>query len=302
MKRADPLAGVTAFLALAELKSFAATASRLKLSAATVSAQISDLESRLGMPLVVRNTRQITLTDAGEAYRMSLDGLVEQAERSSQIAAAFKDEIGGTIKIASFKGVTSWLLGTTIDKFVERYPNLSIDVRMTEDIVDLVANGYDIAVRGAHMVEPNWIVRKLKSSRVFLAASPVYLARRGAPRHPRDLAAHDCLQYSNLSFGNFWLLSNDLITERVPIQPRLLCNDGDTLREWGVAGLGVVLLPEHIIGTDIAEGRMVELLPSWQARGFDINIVYPDNRHITRKVKLFVDALIEDTRKLRERQ
>ena len=299
MKRVDPLAGVTTFLALAELGSFAATAARLNLSAATVSAQIGDLEARLGMPLVTRSTRQIGLTEAGEAYRRSLDGVLEQAERSGQIAAAFKDEIGGVIKIASFKGVTSWLLGTTIDNFTVRYPGLSIDVRMTEDIVDLVANGYDIAVRGSHSVEPNWIVRKLKSSRVFVAASRSYVERRGAPQHPQDLAAHDCLQYSNLSFGNFWLLSNDLITERVAIQPRLLCNDGDTLRDWGVAGLGVVLLPEHIIGRDIAEGRLVELLPGWQARGFDINIVYPDNRHITRKVKLFVDALIEDTRGLR---
>jgi DNA-binding transcriptional LysR family regulator len=296
MKRVDPLAGITVFLTLAELKSFAATAARLKISAATVSGQIADLEERLGVRLVHRTTRHVTLTEAGEAYRASLDGLLEQAERGSSVVSSFKDEVSGTLRIAAPLDAESWLLGPAIQRFRRDHPELVIDLEFSHSVVDLVEHGFDLAIRGAHALVPNWIVRKIKSVEVFVAASPAYLATRVPPQQPRDIAGLDCLHYSGLSFGNVWQLIRDGVSESVPIRPALLSNAGSTLRQWALAGHGLALLPDFYIGEDIAAGRLVRVLPEWSAPGFDLNMVYPDNKHISRKVKLFVDTVIETTR------
>jgi DNA-binding transcriptional LysR family regulator len=297
MKRVDPLAGVTTFLTLADLKSFTTTTARLQISAATVSAQIADLEARLAVRLVHRSTRHVTLTEAGEAYRASLDGLLQQAERGMAVASSLGDELSGTLRISAPHGAADWLMRETIDRYARAHPKVAIDVQFSEQVVNLVEKGFDLAIRGTHNVEPNWIFRKVRTARVHVAASPDYLERRGMPALPQHIPAHDCLHYNQLSFGNAWLLQRDGVTERIAIQPRMLSNTAGTLRQWALAGHGIVLLPDFFIGEDIAAGRLIELLPEWRAPSFDLNVVYPDNKHISRKVKLFVEALIEDTRR-----
>jgi DNA-binding transcriptional LysR family regulator len=297
MKRVDPLAGVTTFLTLADLKSFTATAARLQISAATVSAQIADLEARLAVRLVHRSTRHVTLTEAGEAYRASLDGLLEQAERGKAIASSLGDELSGTIRISAPFGATEWLMRETIERYAEAHPKVTIDVQFSELVVNLVEHGFDLAIRGTHTVEPNWILRKVRTAKVHLAASPGYIERRGMPELPQHIPAHDCLHYNQLSFGSTWLMQKDGITERIAIQPRMQSNMAVALRQWALAGLGIVFLPDFFIGEDIGAGRLVELLPEWRPPSFDLNVVYPDNKHISRKVKLFVETLIDDTRR-----
>jgi DNA-binding transcriptional LysR family regulator len=294
MKRVDPLAGLATFLTIAELGSFAAAARRLDISPATVSAQIAELEARLQVRLVYRDTRHVSLTPAGEAYRQSLDGLLGQVQRSESIATRLSDEPEGTLKIAAPMGAADWLLRPAIDGVLARYPGISIDLRYSNDMVNLVEHGFDLAVRGAHTVEPNWIAPKIRPVRVYLVASPSYVQRHGSPATPHELAAHSCLHYSSLSFGQAWLLQKDGTTERIPITPRLTCDAAETLRQWALEGHGMTLLPDYFVGDDISSGRLVEMLPDWRPPGFDLNIVYPDNRHITRKVKVFVEALFAD--------
>lgn len=294
MKRVDPLAGIATFLTIAELGSFAAAAKRLDISPATVSAQIAELEARMHVRLVHRDTRHVTLTPAGEAYRQSLDGLLGQVQRSESIVTRFSDELEGTLKIAAPMGAADWLLKPVIDGVLTRYPSLSIDLRYSNDMVNLVEHGFDLAVRGAHAVEPNWIARRIRPVRVYLVASPSYVQRHGSPATPQELAAHSCLHYSSLSFGQAWMLQKEGATERIPITPRLACDAAATLRQWALEGYGMTLLPDYFVGDDISSGRLVEMLPDWRPPGFDLNVIYPDNRHITRKVKVFVDALFAD--------
>ncbi|MCF1742152.1 LysR family transcriptional regulator [Paradevosia shaoguanensis] len=296
MKRVDPLAGVTTFLTLADLKSFTATAARLHISAATVSAQIADLETRLAVRLVQRSTRHVRLTEAGEAYRASLDGMLEQAERGMALASSLGGELSGALRISAPFGAAEWLMKHTIERYTREHTRVTIDVQYSTRVVDLVDEGFDIAIRGTHALEPNWIVRKIRNVAVYVAASPAFVDRCGAPELPQQLMAFDCLQYSDLSFGNTWLLQCGEVTERISIRPRMLSNSSSTLREWALGGLGIVLLPDFCIGEDLAQGRLVRLLPDWSPPGFELNVVYPDNKHISRKVKLFVEALIEDTR------
>jgi DNA-binding transcriptional LysR family regulator len=294
MKRVDPLAGIATFLTIADLGSFAAAAKRLDISPATVSAQIAELETRLQVRLVHRDTRHVSLTPAGEAYRQSLHGLLGQVQRSESVATRFSDEPEGTLKIAAPMGAADWLLRPAIDGVLARYPGISIDLRYSSDMANLVEHGFDLAVRGTHNVEPNWIARKIRPVRVHLVASPSYVQRHGSPATPHDLSAHSCLHHSSVSSGRAWLLHKDGTTERIPITPRLACDAAATLRQWVLEGHGMTLLPDYFVGDDLSSGRLVEMLPDWRPPGFDLNIIYPDNRHITRKVKVFVDALFAD--------
>ena len=296
MKRVDPLAGVSTFLTLAELKSFAATAKRLGVSAATVSTQIADLEKKLGVRLVHRSTRHVTMTGAGEAYQVAMQGLLDQAQKANDIATAFRGDLGGTIRIATIPGAYRLLLKATIDHFVEAYPTVSLDVHFSAETVNLVEGAYDLAIRGTHTSEPNWITRKIIESRVHVVASPGYVARHGVPAAPADLASRDCIHFSNLSFGKIWMLRRGDVVEQIAIRPRLQSNDGQALRHWALEGHGIALLPAFLIGDDLDQTQLVELLPDWRAPSVDITAVYPDNKHISAKVKLFVDSLIETNR------
>jgi DNA-binding transcriptional LysR family regulator len=296
MKRADPLAGVSTFLAVAELQSFAAAARRLGISAATVSTQIAELELRLAVRLIHRSTRHVTLTAAGEAYQSAMNGLLDQAQRANDIAGAFRGELSGTLRITAPIGSERLFLKPAIDRFMAEHPAISIDLYFTAASVNLVEGGYDLAIRGTHGTDANWITRKIVECRVHVAASPAYLARRGTPLTPADLSDHDTVHFSNLSFGKFWLLRRDERAERVAINARLQSNDGHALRQWALDGHGLALLPDFLIGDDLAAGRLVELLDGWQPPSFDMNAVYPDNKHITAKVRLFVDTLIDTHR------
>ncbi len=296
MKRVDPLAGISTFLAVAELQSFAAAAKRLGISAATVSAQIVELEQRLAVRLIHRSTRHVTLTAAGEAYRSAMGGLLDQAQRANDIASAFHGEISGTLRITAPIGSERLFLKPAIDRFIAVHPAISIDLFFTAASVNLVEGGYDLAIRGTHSTDPNWITRRIAECRVHVAASPAYLNQRGRPLAPADLSSHDTVHFSNLSFGKFWLLRRGDTAERVAIDPRLQSNDGNALRHWALDGHGVALLPDFLIGDDIAEGRLTELLDGWRPPSFDMNAVYPDNKHITAKVRLFVDTLIDTHR------
>jgi DNA-binding transcriptional LysR family regulator len=296
MKRVDPLAGVATFLALAELKSFAATAKRLDISAATVSSQVADLEERLAVRLVHRSTRHVSLTSAGVAYLSALDGLLDQAQRANGIATSQRGDLSGSIRITAPLGAHRRLLQPTIDHFIEHHPTIAIELDVSAAPVDLVEGAYDLAIRATHTAEPNWITRKIAESPVRVVASPAYVARHGQPAEPADITAHETIHFSALSFGKIWMFRRGDTSERIAIRPRLQSNDGQALHQWALDGYGIALLPDFLIGDDLIDGRLVTVLPEWHAPSVDISAVYPDNKHISARVKLFVDSLVATNR------
>lgn len=291
MKSLDPLAGVSVFVALAETLNFGAAADRLGMSRATVSAQVGDLEQRLGVRLFHRSTRHVRLTEAGEAYRVALGGVAGQAAEASRIAQSYQLEAVGRIRLSAPDELVDRFVVPAMVAYLGEQPGLEIDLDVSSRRVDVIKDGFDLAVRASLAVEPNLIVRRLGTSPVGLTAAPAYLARRGTPHCPEDLAGHDTIHHSGLKAGALWVLRRGAEERRVPVKAHVKTNAGGILRDAAVAGLGITYLPEFITGEALRAGRLVRVLADWQIQPVDINAVYPSNRNITQKVRRFVQVL-----------
>lgn len=292
MKRVDPLAGVTTFLTLADLKSFTATAKRLQISAATVSAQIADLETRLGVRLVHRSTRYVTLTEAGDAYRASLDGLLEQAERGASVVASLRGEVGGTLKIAAPYELSEWLL-PKIDMVIGRHPKLVIDLHWSNTPMEMLGRGYDAVVGRAEPADRR-ALRMLRRVELYLVASPRYLARRIAPRTVTELAEHELIATSGAMAAPLWQFTGRSGTSaEVAARPRLASDFLPALRQWAVAGHGIALLPDHMVERNLAVGDLMPVLPDWSVPGFDLALAHAESRFIAPKLELLANALAD---------
>lgn len=291
MKTLDPLAGVTAFLAVAALLNFGAAAEQLGMSRATVSAQIGELERRLGVRLFQRSTRHVRLTEAGEAYRVALGGVSGQVEEAERIAQSFQTEAVGKIKLTAPDELCDRYVVPAMTEFLAHQPGLTMEIELTSRRVDIIKEGFDLAIRASLTVEPTLIVRRLATSPVSLTASPAYLERRGAPQHPDELLRHDIVQHSGLKAGALWVMRRGDEERRIPVTPHVQINLGWVLRQSAIAGLGITYLPEFITGDAIRAGHLVRVLPEWRIQSVQINAVYPSNRNITPKVRGFVSVL-----------
>lgn len=291
MKTLDPLAGVTAFLAVAGLLNFGAAAEQLGMSRATVSAQIGELERRLGVRLFQRSTRHVRLTEAGEAYRVALGGVSGQVEEAERIAQSFQTEAVGKIKLTAPDELCDRYVVPAMTEFLAHQPGLTMEIELTSRRVDIIKEGFDLAIRASLTVEPTLIVRRLATSPVTLTASPAYLERRGAPQHPDELLRHDIVQHSGLKAGALWVMRRGDEERRIPVMPHVQINLGWVLRQSAIAGLGITYLPEFITGDAIRAGQLVRVLPEWRIQSVQINAVYPSNRNITPKVRGFVSVL-----------
>ena len=291
MKTLDPLAGVSVFIALSETLNFGLAAARLGMSRATVSAQVGDLERRLGVRLFHRSTRAVRLTEAGEAYRVALGGVIGQVAEASQIAGSYQSEAVGKLKLSAPEELVESFVVPAMTEFLAEQPGLEVEIDVSSRRVDIVKEGFDLALRASLAVEPSLIVRRLGTSPVSLTASPAYLARRGVPRAPEDLAGHDIVHHSGLKAGALWILKRGEEERRVPVKARVKTNVGGILRDAAIAGMGITYLPEFITGEALRLGQLVHVLPEWRIQPVDINAVYPSNRNITAKVRRFVQVL-----------
>ncbi len=291
MKTLDPLAGVAAFLSVAETLSFSRTAELLSMSRATVSAQVVELEKRLGIRLLQRSTRTVTLTEAGAAYVQAMSGVLPQVREAERAATSFQKDAVGRIRISSAPDLGPDHLVPAIAKFLELNPGISIELDLSLETVNLIDEKFDLAIRGTISVEPNVITRQLGTSPVVVCASPAYIERHGAPDHPNALSSHSCLHFSKLRWGRLWRFIRDGVDAHVPIEPKLECNDGRSLLSAAVAGIGIALEPTFVVGPAIREGKLVRVLEDWEITTVPVHAVYPANRHIAVKVKTFVSFL-----------
>ena len=185
-------------------------------------------------------------------------------------------------------------LGPELDGFLTRYPEVSLDLSLSDRHVDLVEEGFDLAVRIGVLADSSLIARRLADSPMALAAAPSYLARSGRPTVPEDLGHHTCLLYSYHANPGLWRFRGAEGEESVRVKGRLSANNGDVLRTAALAGQGIVLLPDFIVGADLADGRLVRLLPDWECPGSSaVYAVYPASRHLSPKVRVLVDYLVE---------
>lgn len=291
---ADRLSTLTAFLQVAETRSFSEAARRLGMSKSVVSRQVAALEAGLGARLFNRTTRSLTLTEAGQAYRGRVSAILADLAEADASVSRLQAAPRGRLKVAAPMSFGFLHLAQAIPDFLNRFPEVEIALDMSDRFVDLVEEGYDLAVRIGRLAESSLIARRLAPIRMAVCASPDYLARRGVPAVPRDLAAHDCLGYGPAGSGPVWrFVAADGAPLTVEVKGRMRANNGDALKEAAIGGLGLCYLPTFIVGADLQAGTLVSVLPGFMPTDSAAYALYPTGRHLSPKVRAFVDFLIE---------
>jgi DNA-binding transcriptional LysR family regulator len=279
------------FAAVADAGSFVAAADALGLSKAAVSRSVSDLEQRLGARLMHRTTRRLSLTQEGEVFLARTREILAGIEASESEISTRADSATGLLKLSVPVSFGIRHLAPLWSEFLEAHPRVSLDVQLSDRLIDLVDEAFDLAVRIARLPDSSLVSRQLASTRLVLCASPQYLERRGTPRHPSELTVHEVLGYSLLSAGEQWQFSGPDGPVTVRVRPRLWTNNGDTCVAAAVAGTGIVLQPTFLIGSELASGQLVEVLPQFRAMELGIYAVYPTRRFVLPKVRAMLDFL-----------
>ncbi len=290
----DKFAALRAYVTVVEQDGFAAAARVTGQSRSAVNRLVIALEDDLGVQLLNRTTRQVSPTANGAAFyekaRRILDDLAE-AERELGEA---QDDVAGQLRINAPMSFGTMHLGPAIADFSARHPKLRIELHLNDRIVDIIEEGFDIAIRIAEPKEDTSLVDfRICEARRAICASPEYLAQSGLPERPDDLRHHACLHYGNLPSGNLWRLIGPKGGIGVHVNNVLCSNNGEVLRDAAVAGRGVALLPTFIVGRELQAGRLVTIMPDYRAPELMLAAVYPPSRHLSAKIRLFTDFLIE---------
>jgi DNA-binding transcriptional LysR family regulator len=290
---ADVFEGMRVFTTVVDAGSFAAAADKLDLSRATTTRLLAQIEKHLGVRLLNRTTRRLSLTEAGEEYYQRATqvlSLVEEAERSAAMGAA---EPRGTLRINAPVTFGFRHLGPALADYLARCPQLKADITLNDRFVDLVEEGFDLAVRIARRIDPGLIARPIATARVVACASPAYLAKHGAPKTPADLERHNCLTYAHAGQQNPWQFARKGREVSVRVKGSLHGNNGDILCSAAAAGLGVVLQPAFLVHELMGAGKLERILPGWEAEATTVYAVYPSRQFLAPKVRSFVDFLVE---------
>ena len=281
--------GVTEFVAVAELASFTQAAKRLNISTAQVSRQVSALESRLAIKLFYRTTRKVSVTEAGQQYyqhcRLALDGL-EEAERTiTQLQHAPQ----GRLKLTAPVTFGEKTIAPLVNDFVLRYPKLEVQMHLTNQKLDLVAQGYDLAVRLGKLADSSMMAKRLGSRTQYVCAAPHYITAHGSPQQLAELDAHNC-PLGNL---DYWRFQEQGKARNVRVTGNIRCDSGWALLDAALKGIGLVQLPDYYVQPALAAGTLVALLTEFQEPDDGIWALYPHNRHLSPKVRLLLDFLQE---------
>jgi DNA-binding transcriptional LysR family regulator len=290
----DRLLAMTVFTKVVEQGSFARAAERMDMSTSAVSRYVAELETHLDTRLLNRTTRRISLTESGQAFYERTLQLLADLEESEAAASSSTATPRGTIRLTCSINFGVKHLAPAMGSFQSRYPEVLFDVSVSDRFVDLVEEGLDIAIRIGDIGNPNLIARKIGEMRLIACASPAYLQRHGTPRRPEDLARHNCLTYEYAPARNQWRFldkaGNDI---KVRIAGSVHANNGELLATIAAEGVGIVFEPDFMVSPMIRAGRLKPILTNFQSPPTPIYAIYPSRRHLSAKVRWFVDFLVE---------
>ena len=291
----DRLRALEVFVTVVARQGFARAAEALDTSPANVTRYIAELESHLGTRLLNRHSRKLSLTESGEALYERAQAILHDVDEAEAIASSSTLEPQGRLRINAPVSFGLRQLAPRWPRYARRYPKVELDVSLIDRVVDVVDEGYDLAIRISRAGSMQHAARKLATSRNFVCASPAYLRKHGKPKTPADLAQHACITYTYSATGNEWPLTDDTgKVHAVRVNPVMQTNNGDTALQAAVAGLGVIWQPGFLVGPELRAGRLVTLLPGWRIPDIDILAVYPSRRHLTAKVRTMIDFLVEE--------
>jgi DNA-binding transcriptional LysR family regulator len=282
-----------AFVEVVNAGSFIRAAESLNLSKTTVSRLVGDLETRLGVRLMHRTTRKLSLTQEGEVFHERCKSLLDGVGEAEAEITAHAGEALGQLRINVPVSFGTMHLARLWPAFMALHPKVVLEVTMTDRLVDLVDEGYDLAVRIARLPDSSLVSRKLASTRMLLCASPEYLRKHGTPAHPSDIAQHAVMAYTLLSTGEQWNFEGPEGPVSVKVVPRMRSNSGDTCCTAALQHQGIVLQPSFLVGAHLRSGALVEVLPQYRAISLGIYAVYPSRKHLTPKVRVLVDFLVD---------
>ena len=279
------------FNAVVDAGSFVKAAEALAMSKAAVSRYVVDMETRLGVRLLHRTTRRLSLTEEGQVfYGRSKELLAELAEAEDEISSN-SHAASGLLRINAPFTFGVLHLAPLWGAFMAQNPKVKLDVTLADRLVDLVEEGYDMAIRIASLENSTLVSKRLASTRVQLCASPQYLALHGTPKEPAELAAHAVISYSYWSTRDEWHFTGPQGPVSVKTNPCIHTNSGDTCRAAALAHQGVILQPDFLVGPDLAVGTLVEVLPQYRSLELGIYAVYPTRKHVSAKVRALIDFL-----------
>lgn len=289
----DAMPSLSVFLAVVENGSFARAARQAGLTTSSVSKRIADLERRLGVQLLHRTTRRLALTDAGTRLRGHAERILRGLEVAESELLDLAKSPRGLLRIATSVSFGQLYLGALASEFAKQHPDVRIEMSLDDAFVDLVAGGFDLAIRCGRMPDSSFVVRKLAPSRRLVCAAPAYLARRGVPKHPRELTAHDCLRHLRDEDATTWTFQERGEPLRIRVSGPVDANNLLVLREAAASGAGIALLPSFVVADHVRDGRLRVLLEDFTVdKGF-VYALHPPGRQPSRVVNAFVSHLAD---------
>ncbi len=292
-KSMDTLATMRAFAAVARQQSFTAGAKELGLTTKVVSNQVRALEERLGVQLLFRTTRRVSLTDTGAAYFKRCLSLLDQFDEVESLVQARQSELAGLIRMTAPTAFGSAELARAIAPFQAQHPQVEIDLQLADHRVNIVEDGFDLALRFGQLDDSTLIARKLLDMRVVVYASPDYLAKYGEPDHPRALVTHNCLRLQTSSDAASWPFRDASGEFNVRVKGSVRANSPRAVAHLAAAGCGIGMTPLYVAEPLLQRGELKLLFEIYEARVFPLHAVYPGTRHLVARVRALIDHLVQ---------
>jgi DNA-binding transcriptional LysR family regulator len=280
---------ILVFAKVAQSGSFSAAAKQLGMPKSTVSRKISDLEARLQARLIQRTTRRLSLTDAGRTYFEYGARIVAELEEAERAVGNLQAGPRGPLRVTA--PLNFGFLGSIVASFLAQYPEVAVELVCTDRVVNLVEEGFDVAIRVRALSDSTLIARNLGQVGTLMVAAPSYLEKRGRPREPKELARHDAVIFSAAGDRGHWQLRQKSRSVEVAVRPRLTVNDLEALQEAVNAGLGLGLIPAFRCADNLRDQTLERVLPEWTLAEIAIHAVYPSSRHLSPKIRAFVEHL-----------
>ena len=289
----DKLQAMQLFARVVETGSYTAAAEQLEISRALASKLVQALEDQLGVRLLHRTTRRLSLTEAGQNYYQRVAEILAQLAEAEAEAAELQLEPRGRLRVSAPMSFSILHLGAALADFQRKYPRVELELNLNDRVVDLVEDGFDLAIRIGRLADSSLVARRLAGSQIVAVAAPAYLAWHGMPSHPDDLAHHNCLDYTLSPRRDEWQFAPGEERVTVRVRGNLHVNNGDMIALAAAQGLGVALSPAFIVHDALRRGDLVRVLPEWQLPDIGVYAVYPAGRSLPAKTRSLIDFLAE---------
>ncbi|MBK5414423.1 LysR family transcriptional regulator [Pseudomonas sp. TH31] len=287
----DKLNAMAIFVRVVERGSFSAVARELQTSQPTISKVLRALEIELGAKLISRSTRQLSMTDEGQRYYSECRQILAAVDAAEHSFQSGRETVAGNLRIGSSVSFGRMQIATRLPGFLKKYPQVHIDLQLSDQNQDLVSEGLDVSFRIGELNDSNMIARHIGTTHRVTVAAPDYFKQHKTPQTPQDLSEHNCLQFNLLNSQNLWVYEKDAQRHEVRIKGNAQSNNSEAIREMVLGGLGIALSPAWLFSEDLKAGRVTAILKDYSAQSLPIHAVSPANRRQSARVKAFVDYM-----------